>query len=217
MSLDESFLESPIAPVRQKKIVSNLWGSGDRYQGLSFRSFFRYYNEQCRSAFLSHGNALGIRTHQHIMEIASRIQRGDSRSEVEEFTRQQRWSRAPTSENGISASVDLSARILFMIDIGKFDEFDHTYTGRQKRLWGDGVIGDFVRKTFPQTDSPRNEGTKLDVGFTLCNIIRIAEFNVEPTSNLCDHLRLRDGTLEVFHQASFLVAQKQYEQNQVHY
>lgn len=158
---------------------------------------------------MSHGDRLVIRTHQDIIDIAVRIQAGSSRSEVKEFIQQGQYSSDARVENAINASIDLTVRLLYMLDVG---EFENAYSGRKKLLWAEGPLQDFVWETFAEAVSPENEGTKLDRSFNVCNLVRIAGFQVEPTSNLCDHLRFRDAnrTVEVFHHASFLMAHKQY-------
>ncbi|KAJ6091903.1 hypothetical protein N7467_003872 [Penicillium canescens] len=95
-----------------------------------------------------------------------------------------------------------------MLDVG---EFENAYSGRRRLLWARGFLQDFLRETLSEAVSLENDGIKLDGAFKVCNMVRIAGFRVEPTSNLCDHLRLRDvnKTVEVFHHASFLMAHRQ--------
>lgn len=208
-SLDASFLESPISTEHQERIVSYLWGSGLKYQKRHLRPYFQYYTEQCRTAFLSHGSHLVIRTHQNIIDISSRIQGGCSRPEVKEFVQQCQWTSDPTTENAINASIDLTVRLLYMLDVG---EFENAYSGRKKLLWAQGFLQDFLPETLSEATCLENDGIKLDGAFKVCNLVRIAGFRVEPTSNLCDHLRLRDvdKTVEVFYHALFLIAHRQY-------
>ncbi|CAI7585940.1 unnamed protein product [Penicillium glandicola] len=205
--LDASFLESNIPTERQEKIVSCLWGTGNKYQKQNLHPYFQYYTEQCRTAFLCHGSGLVIRTHQHIIDIAAHIQGGYSRSEVKKYVQQCQWTSDSTSENGINASIDLTVRLLCMLDVG---EFENAYSGRKKLLWAQGLLQDFVQETLSEDTSLDNDGIKLDGIFKVCNMVRIAGFQVEPTSNLCDHLRFRDlnKTIEVFHHASFLMAHR---------
>ncbi|GFF97339.1 conserved hypothetical protein [Aspergillus lentulus] len=94
-----------------------------------------------------------------------------------------------------------------MLDVG---EFENAYSGRKKLLWAQGSLQDFVRETLSEAVSLENNGTKLDGAFKVCNMVRIAGFHVEPTSNLCNHLRLTDvnKTVEIFHHASFLTAHR---------
>ncbi|KAJ5497052.1 hypothetical protein N7463_009039 [Penicillium fimorum] len=149
-----------------------------------------------------------IRTHQHIIDIATCIQGGYSRSDVKAYIQQCQWTSDSTSESAINASIDLTVHLLCMLDVG---EFENAYSGRKKLLRAQGSLQDFVQETLLEAASLKNEGTKLDGTFKMYNVVRIAGFKLEPTSNLRDHLRLRDvnKTIEVFHHASFLMAHTQ--------
>jgi hypothetical protein len=126
-----------------------------------------------------------------------------------EFVQQCQWKCGTTSENGINASIDLTVRLLYMLDIG---EFENAYSGRRLLLWTRGPLQDFMREVFSEAMSLGNNGIKFERTYNVCSMIRIAGFEVVPTSNLCDHLRFRDvdKTVEVFHHASFLMAHRQY-------
>jgi hypothetical protein len=208
ISLDGSLLESPIPLESQEKIVAHLWGNGRIFQKQHFRPYFQYYTEQCRIAFQSHGSHLIIRTHQHIIDIATRIRDGYSRAEVKQFAQQCQWTDDPTSEDATNASIDLTVRILYMLDVG---EFQNTYSGRKKLLWAQGPVQEFLQETLLKPISLEHDGIRLNDMFNVCNMVRIAGFKVELTSNLSDHLRLRDidKTISVFHHASFLLANRQ--------
>jgi hypothetical protein len=96
-----------------------------------------------------------------------------------------------------------------MLDVG---HLENAFSGREKRLWTEGNVQDFMREAFSESTSIESDGAKLDRAFKICNMVRIAGFQVEPTSNICDHLRFRDmnKTVEVFHHASFLMSHEQY-------
>lgn len=208
-SLDASFLESPIPLERQEKIASHLWGNGNTYKKQHLWPYFQYYTEQCRLAFLSYGDLLVVRTHEHILKIAERLQGGCSRAETKRFLDESTWIKDPTSEKAIDASIDLTVRLLCMLDVG---ELENAYSGREKLLWTTGSQQEFLRDTLLESADSESDGTKLDRSFKMCNMVRIAGFRVEPTSNIYDHLRFRDRkkTVEIFHHASFLMSHKQY-------
>jgi hypothetical protein len=126
-----------------------------------------------------------------------------------EFVQQCQWMSGSKSEDAINASIDLTVRLVSMLDIGVFE---NAYSGRRRLLWTQGPLQDFMREVFSEAISLENNGIKLERTFNVCSMIRIAGFQVEPTSNLCDHLRLRDvnKTVEVFHHVSFLLAHRQY-------
>lgn len=208
-SLDVTFLESPIPSERQDKIVTQFWGSTQNYQTPCFRLYFQYYTEQCRIVYQSHGTNLAIRTHRHIAELASRIQGGLSRSEVYEFVEQFQWTSVPASIDSINASIDLTARLLYMLDIG---EFRNGHSGRNPLLWVQGSLQDFVQENLAEANSEPDDGIRFEKSFNLIRMVGIAGFDVELTSNLSDHLRFRDSdkTVKIFHHASFLEAHKRY-------
>ncbi|KAL2827739.1 hypothetical protein BDW59DRAFT_179017 [Aspergillus cavernicola] len=208
VSLDSSFLESPIPSERQESIVAHFWRSRNKFPKQHFQPYFQYYTEQCRVVYQSHGNGLPIRTHQHIVEIATCVQDGSSRSEVNEFVQKCQWISDTTSQEAINASIDLTVRLLFMLDVG---DFANAYSGRKKLLWVQGSMHDFVRETFSEAISLEHDGLRLDGAFNVCKMIRIAGFGVELTCNLYDHLRLRDvdKTVIIFHHASFLTVHRQ--------
>lgn len=209
LSLDASFLKSPVPPERQERIVAHLWGNSIGYKKQHFRPYFQYYTEQCRVAFHSHGSRLPVRTHQHIVHIANCMHSGCTRSAVKDFISQSQWTSEPTSDDAINASIDLTVRLLLMLDVG---EFQNAYSGRKKLLRVEGSLQEFVHETLPEAISLDHDRIRFDGAFKVCNMVRIAGFRVELTSNLSDHLRLGDvdKTVTVFHHASFLMAHRQY-------
>jgi hypothetical protein len=88
----------------------------------------------------------------------------------------------------------------FLATSGGITVSDETYV-----LWKEGTMTEFVSGTF----SPQilvKERVKLEKGFNLRNLKRIAGIEIRWTSNLADHLRMRedDTAVEIFHYASFL-------------
>jgi hypothetical protein len=207
--LDASFLESPVPTETQEKIVRHLWGSGYKPHNQHLGPYFQYYTEQCKTASTALGNGFVIRTHQHIIEIAAPIRDGCSRSEVQAFVQRCQWVNDATLESTINASIDLTVRILYMLDVG---EFENAYSGREKLLWTEGSLQDFMRETFSEAVSIESDGIRLNRAFNVCNMVHIAGFRVKLTSNLYDHLRFdfSKNTVEIFHHASFLMAHRQY-------
>lgn len=209
-NLDASFLESPIPSERQKEIVTQFWGDwGRTHPTPFFRPYFQYYTEQCRIAYQSHGSNLAIRTHRHVTVLASHIRDGLSRSDVYDFLEQRRWTSVPASRDSINASIDLTARLLYMLDIG---EFQNGHSGRRPLLWVQGSLKDFVLERLSETNSLDDEGIKFETTFNVRRMVGIAGFKVELTSNVSDHLQFRDSdkTVKVFHHASFLEAHRKY-------
>jgi hypothetical protein len=107
----------------------------------------------------------------------------------------------------IHNSLNLAIRLLLMIPIGPFlaTSGGITVSGETYVPWKEGTMTEFVSGIFsPQTLV--KERVKLEKGFNLRNLKRIAGIEIRWTSNLADHLRMRedDTAVEIFHYASFL-------------
>ncbi|KAI4860513.1 hypothetical protein F4820DRAFT_461627 [Hypoxylon rubiginosum] len=92
-----------------------------------------------------------------------------------------------------------------MMDVGVFD---NVYTGRGNVTWTTGTLTDFLKRLGLFNACPVIPclGVKLESSFHVCNIERIAGLKVQLTTNLHDHLLLREDirTVFVFHHAAFL-------------
>ncbi|KAL2831495.1 hypothetical protein BDW59DRAFT_157920 [Aspergillus cavernicola] len=86
----------------------------------------------------------------------------------------------------------------------------YTFSPRKTILWANGSTQAFMEEAFPGKLPLNHDGLKLERGFSLCNMIRIAGFHVRLTTNLSDHLRFMDEgkTVMVFHHTSFLQGQR---------
>ncbi|KAL4925212.1 uncharacterized protein BDV17DRAFT_300385 [Aspergillus undulatus] len=184
MSLDHSILESHMTSDTQNEIASRFWGSGS-CQSCHLRSYFQYYTEQYMIIYQSYKAQLPLKTHQDILEIATDILDNLPRSEVKEKFMRRCTSRDSAVDDALDSSIDLAVRLVFMLDVGVF------------------------RHVFSAPLS--HDSLKLGRDFNVSSMVRIAGFKVELTSNLTDHLRLRDAkrTVTVFHHASFLKSQQQ--------
>ncbi|PKX96364.1 uncharacterized protein P174DRAFT_438163 [Aspergillus novofumigatus IBT 16806] len=136
------------------------------------------------------------------------MQSGCTYSAVRDFIEERQWTGEPTSEKAIDASKDPTARLLLMVDVG---EFPNSYSGRKTLLWVEGLLQEFVKETLTESISLHHDRIRFSRAFKMCNLDRIAGFRVELTSNLYDHLRVKDvdKSVCVFHHASFLMAHKQ--------
>ncbi|KAL2833321.1 hypothetical protein BDW59DRAFT_180084 [Aspergillus cavernicola] len=207
MALERSILEYPIPPNIQAEIANQFWGNGGFQLG-HLRPYFQYYTEQCRIVYQSHKTRLPLKTHSDIIEIATDILGGLTRYEV----RDKLDGRCNTSnaqiDDTLDACIDLTIRLLFMLDVGEFPNY---FSGRRKLVWSNGSLRDFMKEVYPEKLPLNNDGIKLGRGFDVYNMVRIAGFNIELTTNLSDHLRLRDAdkTVTIFHHASFLKGQRQ--------
>ena len=101
----------------------------------------------------------------------------------------------------------LAARVWLMLAIGRFQQ---SLSPSQGIIWtDDGKLGDVLSARF----SPRNDlrdQIKLPMAFTAENLERIAGIRIAWTSDLAEHLALREDDTKVvlFHQASILELHK---------
>ncbi|RDW58355.1 hypothetical protein BP5796_12285 [Coleophoma crateriformis] len=112
------------------------------------------------------------------------------------------------SKDVLSNSIDLVVRLILMLDVG---ELRNAYSGRNRLIWKDGLLQDYVRHVFSDNVSLIHDGIKLGTMFTARSLDQVAGFGVNLTTNLADHLRLRheDRAVTIFHHASFLQCQLQ--------
>lgn len=106
-------------------------------------------------------------------------------------------------------AIDLALRLLIMMDIGVFD---NAYTGRGNVTWTTGTLADFLKRMglFDARPVIPCLGVKLEASFHVYNIEHIAGLKVQLTTNLHDHLLLREDirTVFIFHHAAFLQSHK---------
>lgn len=213
MSLERSILEYPIPLSTQAEIANRFWGNGEFY--LEYLGpYFQYYTEQCRVAYQSQKTRLPLKTHSNITEIATDILGGLTRCEVRDKLDGRFNTSNAQIDDTLDAYIDLTVRLLFMLDVG---EFQNSFSGRRKMVWSNGSLQDFMKEVYREKSPLNNNDIKLGRGFDVYNMVKIAGFNVELTTNLSDHLRLRDidKTVTIFHHASFLKGQQKYVQVQV--
>lgn len=203
MSLEESFLEFPVPRSTQEAIAICFWG----YSKFQLQPYFQYYTEQCRFAAQSYG--LPVKTHQDLINIAADILKGLSLGEVKAMIAERcSQSFQSYSEDNFHASIYLAVRLIYMLDVG---DFRNAFSGRKKLVWRNGPIKTFIEDIFSRGIHLEHDRIKLGSVFNVSNIVRIAGFKIELTTNLADHLLLRDAdrTLTIFHHASYLMGQQE--------
>ena len=176
--------------------------------GLS--AWFRdWFEEQCPAAT----NQVSAKTYQDLLQILTCIQsncQSISTSRLElinqicaKFSSSNPLLASDPKDAKLNASLTLAARLWLSISI---DSLPHFFTPGYVIRWeSDQCLPDAVGKEFspkPQT----TETVKLPKVFTAANLEKIAGIQVQWTSNLADHLTLKDDDKKVmfFHQASFL-------------
>jgi hypothetical protein len=169
-------------------------------------SYFRYYQHSFKNSGLDCFQA----GQEKICDLVGLLKRPDTtRASIETLLK-----KLFSEENGddgdaeiLRDSLNLAIRLLFMIPIGPFLATGRaiTVSGETYLPWKEGTIIELVSTGIsPQTSM--KERVRLEKGFNARNLNRIAGIEVRWTSNLADHLRMRDDdtAVEIFHYASFL-------------
>jgi hypothetical protein len=150
-----------------------------------------------------------IETHRDIVKLISLFKRYDgTRSSIETEIGKSLLEHELDDRNDIiEESISLAVRLLLMVPTGSLPSAGRSITvsGETKLSWKEGTIKDLVNNEIMRQNSMK-ESVKLEKIFNAQNLERIAGVEIRWTSNLADHLRMRDddSAVEVFHHASFL-------------
>jgi hypothetical protein len=104
----------------------------------------------------------------------------------------------------IDGSIDLTARLLLMMDIG---DLKFGFCRQAQLLWIAGSLEGLLYAHFEEPQILNHEHVKLEMIFNARNLVRITGFEIQWTDNLADYLRIMsedDKKVAIFHQASFL-------------
>lgn len=171
-----------------------------RYDG--FNAYFDWYEEQCEAA----ASQVSVRTHGELLELLKLVQsasRDAQRSKIADQVCIASRVTGTASDQIVDASIALAVTIWLSISI---DSLQHFVRPGRCCVWSNGqCLHDAVNSAFsPQAQT--SETVKLPKTFTAANLERIAGIKVQWTSNLADHLLLRDDGTKVmlYHQVSFL-------------
>lgn len=210
--MDESLYQAVIPREVQDLIIARIWGRQHTppHEPLNTLSpYFRYYTDQCRAVFFAFGGKLPVTTHEQLILIADDLLRGLPRSSVKQNLAVRAFGTlvngAAVNDKCLEGLIDLAVRLIAMLDVG---QYPNTHTGRDNLLWTDGNLSlkHFLALTFPHCTQIPSGGIKLSSQFTARNLDLIAGLQVEMTTNIADHLLLREAenTVLIFHHASFL-------------
>lgn len=160
-------------------------------------AFFDWYEEQCEAA----AGQVSVHTHEEVLDIIALLQAKDlSRSDIS--TRLQYHDCKLSDVGAINASIDLAARLWLTLSIGSLQR---SLTPGSTIDWNHGKLADtlidLLSPNFKLSDS-----VKFPKAFNAANLEKIAGIEVVWTSNLADHLCLKEDDTKVmlYHQASFL-------------
>ncbi|KAI1261432.1 hypothetical protein F5Y18DRAFT_431279 [Xylariaceae sp. FL1019] len=196
-----------------EEITVELWGPFDTHQRLfngqavdrldEMPAYFEYLRRQWFAmATDADGRYVTARQLQDVYGIVRLLREGYSRDYVLSDLKQ---TNPGATENACSNSINLAIRLLLMLKIGAVQ---HQATPHRGLEWQSGTLASFLHGHF---GSPQilDSHVRLPKTFNAWSIAVIGGLAIEFTDNIADHLRLieDDGTLLVFHHASFLERQ----------
>lgn len=168
-------------------------------------SYFRYCWHSLKCSGLG-GSFSGL---QQILDLVGLVKRPDTThpSVGNLLKKQLSFEDDDESAEILRDALNLAVRLLLMIPVGPFLATGGgiTVSGETYLPWKEGTITEFVNTEFPPQTSMR-DCVRLEKVFNARNLKRIAGIEIRWTSNLADHLRMRDDdtAVEIFHYASFL-------------
>ncbi|KAH3954852.1 hypothetical protein HBI81_077310 [Parastagonospora nodorum] len=214
MSLEDQLARVPLNTQTKQKIIHNFWPAtaleGTISNNSDWEPYFDYYEDQCHHALHEQGKHILVRTHQHVIDITSKLVQGQSRAAVKTNLKCLFISEGtlPNEDEILNNSVDLAARLRFMVNIGANTS---TATRCEKLLWDSSSLKDFIYTCFNEPQVLSHSNVRLEKTFTAINMERVADMKICWTNNLADHLRMLnddDKVVAIFHHASFLECQK---------
>lgn len=200
-SLDNRISSTPTKQLR-RDIINAIFGvslNEEQFDAATgFQTYFTdWYEEQCD---IVAGHA-SIATHREVLDVIAQLQKDDpDRSAILQKLALGRG--LITQDKTVRVTVDLAARLWLSISIGCIEQ--SLIPGNVVK-WDRDKLSDTLRRTLwpnPQLD----DNIKLPRAFNAANLERMGGLKVVWTSNLADHLSLKDDDTKVmlFHQASFL-------------
>jgi hypothetical protein len=175
------------------------------YQPLAqgINTFFNdWYDEQCRHC----ARLVSTTTQLDILEVMACLREPQaSFASIREKLRTVSGS-STAADAEFDASITLAARLLFGISIG---DISHSLSLGQSVAWTDGPVKASIEAQFTPAQGPCDT-FKLPKVFNAANLERIAGIQVCWTSNLADHLLMKDDETAVmfFHHVTFLKLHK---------
>jgi hypothetical protein len=211
-SLNDPFQKRPITAQTKQEIIQEIWNpkAASRIQQgeVQCDSYFTYYSNQCHDAMCDRGRHLTVRKHSELLDIAEQLRSHKVKKDVQQYLLSKQRGPTPFNQNEqVNNSIDLTARLLVMMDIGTLP---YSFSGRKQVVWEEGSLKDFVHKYLNTPPVLGHDKIKLEKLFNGRNLSRIAGIEIEWTDNLADHLRVIDDDnkrVAIFQHASFLKCQ----------
>lgn len=153
---------------------------------MTLKSYFEYYTSQSDIALHDCGRHVSVRTHQDIIGISDHLRQGLTRDAIKQrlHLRPQVSKAIASQERALDASINLTVRLLLMLEIGCIQ---NTFSGYKTLTWECGSLQEFVSNLFGHPQTLRDERVKLEKIFIARNLWRIARIEIVWTNNLADH------------------------------
>lgn len=213
-SLDSPISRTPTSFTATLELLMHLWSHNtsstlERHE-FDSEAYASYHNKQCCRALHDGGRHISARTHRDIFGIAEDLRTGLPKETIRQRLISKLADPKPPNENELlESSIDLTARLVCMMDIGALR---YGFSGRRGLVWDQGSLKGFVHDYF-KVPVILDHNVKLEKTFNARNLGRTAGFHLVWTDNLADHLRIideGDKTVAIFHHASFLKYQQRY-------
>jgi hypothetical protein len=166
--------------------------------------FGHWYEEQCEKA----AGQVSAMNNRQIIQVMQYLKSKDAtRTSIKDKLSQKSLLTMDSSmEKLLDGSIDLAARLLFTLSIG---ELKHCLTPGPTIHWEEGKLVDSIQTELSPNYCCMDE-VKLPKSFTASNLEKIEGLRVCWTSNLSEHLMMKedDTIVTIFHQASFLELHK---------
>jgi hypothetical protein len=196
--------EALVCHQQSTNLVKQLWGTDTSLEAdtmLDVQPYLEYYRKECCHALHDAGRHVTCRKHSDIIEIAEGILAGRSKESLRNQLSSNGAEPMPQNpEPRIDASIDLTARLISMMDIGPLQ---FGFSAGRKLTWESGSLQELISGHFTRP-ADREANVRLERNFKGCNLHRNAGIKIVWTSNLADHLRITDEEVAIFHHASFL-------------
>jgi hypothetical protein len=200
----------PLSSNTKQAILNGIFNCGfeaqdfenDSNLGSSYFEYYRKAVDECSA----HSTVM---THEDIVNVVILLKQPNTTGDAIEITLGKQISdeEVEDSYEVINDSINLALRLLLMMPTGVFASTGRpiALSGETKLDWKDGTVSELVNNELSPQDSMK-ENVKLEKIFNARNLERIAGIKIRWTSNLADHLRMRDDdkAVEIFHYASFL-------------
>jgi hypothetical protein len=208
-SLDSSIENLPKSVTTRHDIIRGFWGNPvsllDFQEGRpQCEKYFLYYTEQCRIALQDGGRHILAQTHRDILEVASYLRGSQTREQLKRILRPKLPIQPPDDADEImDNTIDLTIRLLIMVNVGGLR---YGVSDISQLNWKDNTLKEFIQGRFIPSQALKDTPIKLEKIFNARNLERIGGIKIIWTSNLADHLSMKDDDTRVaiFHHASFL-------------